>query len=215
MGKIVFAAYSLSPDLPAFGSGVLAAITFKATGTGVCIFDLYDFVIATPNISSPPDIHVTIPPIRNVAIISAVPSATEVYDRQTVNITVVAKNWGNAIESFNVTAYYDACIIGTRTITNLAARSEATLIFKWNTTDVEPHNYTIRAEAGIVSNEISTADNVYSTYAVEVKKTVDAHGDRAPYIILYILLYSLTSTLIITIATTAINAKRRKKKQEV
>lgn len=213
IGRIVCAAYSLSPDLPAYGSGVLATITFKVTGTGVCIFHLYDFIISTPDISSPPEVPVIIPPIHNLAIVSAVPSATEVYDGQIVNITVVTKNWGNALESFNVTVYYDAYIVETKTITDLTAGSEATLIFKWNTTGVEPHKYTIKAEASAVSDEISTADNVYNNYAVEVKKMVDAGGDKAPYIILYILLYGLASTLIITIVATAIYVKRRKKKQ--
>ena len=43
--------------------------------------------------------------IHDVAVIEVTPSATEVYKRQVLNVTVVVKNEGTGTENFNVTLY--------------------------------------------------------------------------------------------------------------
>lgn len=176
MGKIWFGASSLG-SASATGSGVLAAVTFEVTGVGLSVFSLRDFKIAT-SVAALESPEVLIPTIHNIAIVSATPSATEIYARRTVNITAVVKNSGNAIESFNVTVYCDTHFVGVETVANLTAGGESTLIFNWNTAGVKPcRNYTIKAEVSGVSGEISTADNTYSDVTIKVKMMGDVDGN--------------------------------------
>jgi archaellum component FlaG (FlaF/FlaG flagellin family) len=116
--------------------------------------------------------------IHDVAIIHVAASATEVYQGKPVNITVVAKNVGNVTETFDVTAYYDNNTIGTQLVTDLAPDTEITLMFIWDTTDVQPcNNYTISAEASTVPFEVNTANNVLTDGYVKVKFMGDINGD--------------------------------------
>jgi len=114
---------------------------------------------------------------HDVAIISVTPSATTTYIECIVNITVVAKNEGTAVESFTVTAYYNFVTIGTQPVTNLLPNKEITLIFIWNTTDLTPSNYTLSAQASVVLGETETTDNNYTDGGVVVTIAGDVNGD--------------------------------------
>jgi PKD repeat protein len=208
IGRISFAAITISA-IPAQGNGVLATITFEVVGKGLCIFDIYDLRMVGSTVGASESPQVITPTIRNVAIISATPSANEIYAGQIVNITVVAKNWGNTVEDFNITAYYDIYIIGTESIVNLTAGSEVRLTLGWNTTGVKPgHDYAIEVEASVLQDEISTADNVNRDARIRIVADlnfVDKVALFAPYI-------ASSSIAVATIAT-IIYIKRRKKKQ--
>jgi len=117
-------------------------------------------------------------PVHDVAIFSVTPNATEVIQGSTVNITVVAYTKGTETENFTVTSYYDANVIGTKNVTNLASGSQITLNFTWDTTSASLGNYTIKAEASIVPNETDTADNTLEDGTVKVMKppVADANG---------------------------------------
>jgi hypothetical protein len=112
--------------------------------------------------------------IHDVAVVSVVPSATEVHLGQTVNITAVVKNEGTVTETFNVTAYASHQIlefivaIQTQPVINLPPDNQTTLIFSWNTTDVTLGNYTISAEASVVHGETYATDNVKVNGTVNV-----------------------------------------------
>jgi len=117
--------------------------------------------------------------IHDVAVTSVSPSKTSVIQGQTVTITVVANNEGEAQESFDVTAYYDNTPIGSQTVTNLSPGASQTLYFNWNTAEVTPSIYTIKAIASTVSGETDTADNTKIDGTVEVMKKLigDVNSD--------------------------------------
>lgn len=110
------------------------------------------------------------PTIRHdVAIISAIPSPTVVITGEGVNITVIVRNIGTENESFNVNVYCGELLIGTLPVVDFSPNNEeVTLTFVWDTSNVTPDRYFIRAEAGPVINEAFTEDNVYVYGNVEV-----------------------------------------------
>ena len=105
---------------------------------------------------------------HDVAITSATLSTTEPYPRQTVDITVVAKNDGTFNETFDVSTYYDSTLIGAQTVTDLPPEEEKTLIFSWNTTNIAGGYYAISANASIVTGETDIADNTFTDGTVKI-----------------------------------------------
>jgi KaiC/GvpD/RAD55 family RecA-like ATPase len=121
--------------------------------------------------------------VHDVAVVSVTLSRTEVYAGQTVNISVVVRNEGNAIETFNVTLCYDDTTIGTQTVINLEPGAERTLKFTWDTTDATLDvGYAIRAEASAVPGETDTTDNIHIGGTVEVKSKATRPFDWNPVI---------------------------------
>jgi PKD repeat protein len=116
--------------------------------------------------------------VHDVAIISVATSAPEVYVGQVVNITVVAKNEGTAVETFSVTAYYDVTSVGTKMINNLLPNEQTTLTFSWNTTGNAPGNYATSAQASVVPEETDTSDNTLTNGSVKIKIEGDVNGDN-------------------------------------
>jgi len=112
------------------------------------------------------------PPAHNIAIISAIPSKTEVYAGQTLNITVVIKNKGTITETFNVSAYYDTTIMETKTVTNLIPNTQTTLTFIWETMGVTPGTYTITVIAHPVIGETETDDNTCIAGSVQIYEQI-------------------------------------------
>lgn len=92
------------------------------------------------------------------------------------SISIVVFNNGNYTETFNVTAYANTTIIGTQPVT-LTRRNSTTILFTWNTSGVPYGNYTISANATIVSGETDTADNTYIDGIVQVTIPGDIDGD--------------------------------------
>jgi hypothetical protein len=101
-----------------------------------------------------------------------------VYVGQVVNITVVAKNEGTAVETFSVTAYYDVTSVGTKMINNLLPNEQTTLTFSWNTTGNAPGNYATSAQASVVPEETDTSDNTLTNGSVKIKIEGDVNGDN-------------------------------------
>jgi subtilase family serine protease len=85
--------------------------------------------------------------IRDVAAVSQTVNATSVVQGEIVQINVTVQNLGMQVESFNVTCYFYPTIVGTQRVTDLAAGQNITLTFYWNTSEVEPGTYSIRALA--------------------------------------------------------------------
>ena len=105
--------------------------------------------------------------LRDIAVtkIEASPTTVKAGDSVTINVTV--KNWGFINETLiavSVTTPYPPSpgyvLIGTQTILSLEPDQETTLTFIWNTKNVNTGEYTIRAEASTVPEEIDIADNV-------------------------------------------------------
>ena len=121
---------------------------------------------------------------HDISIQSVTLSTNEPQPGAIVNITVTVKNKANisVSETFTVTAKYDLNIIETKTVNNLAQGATQTLTFNWNTTGVALGNYTIRAEASVVSDELNTDNNNYIDGEVYVAPALlsDIRGPEDP-----------------------------------
>ena len=115
----------------------------------------------------------------DVAVLDVKPDFGSVYQGWKINITVIAQNQGLLPITFSVTAYYNETAIGTKTVTNLASNTNATLKFLWDTTGIPYcHNQTISAQAPVIPGEVDTADNSYtSTVKVKIRIVGDVNAD--------------------------------------
>ena len=109
--------------------------------------------------------------VHDVAVIDVTPNPTVAAPGQSVSITVNVKNKGDFAETFNVTAYYDANPIGTKTIT-LDPDATGSPTITWDTTFVVEGVYAISANASVVDGETYTADNSYTDGTVTVQRQV-------------------------------------------
>jgi hypothetical protein len=151
---------------------------------------------------------------HDIAVISVTPSSTSMTVGEIVDITVVVKNNGTIDEGFDVTVYYDyderfqgQNIITTETVQTLAATTDKTLTFTWNTTKVEAGEHTLTVVVPDVPGELNKANNKLESEAV----TVEAR-ERQPL--------PLTEILIVIVAVIAVVAaivliRRRRKKQSL
>lgn len=105
---------------------------------------------------------------HDIAILEVDPSPTEVAVGETVTIEVTISNKGTESETFDVTTYYDDNEIDTQTGVTLAGGANTTLTFTWDTTGVDPEDYTISAEASVVSGETETDNNEFTDGTVTV-----------------------------------------------
>jgi hypothetical protein len=153
----------------------LAMIFFQVTNSGESILDLHDTKLTDPSgIEIPHSVSDGYIKIfrHDVAIIDVVASTNATY------INVTAENQGDIAESFNVSAYYDAHLIGTTIVASLAPGANVTLGFVWDTYGVAPcHRYNITGKASIVPYETDVADNVMVDGSVKVKMVGDLNGD--------------------------------------
>jgi len=122
---------------------------------------------------------VELPPVQpDVAITHVESSHTAVYAGRVVNITVVARNVGEVLTTFNVTVYANATSIGTREVFDLAPGANVTLIFSWNTSGLATcQNFTIRAEATPLPGETNLDNNVFTDGTVKIKHLGDINSD--------------------------------------
>jgi len=121
--------------------------------------------------------------IHDIAVISVTPSATDVYVGWAIDITVVAKNEGNEVESFTVTVHCGTISLGTRTVPILFPGNSTTLTFTWNTAGVPTcRYYTISANAIIttagVDHDDDPLDNTRVDGTVKVRIMGDINSDN-------------------------------------
>jgi hypothetical protein len=157
------------------GDGVLATIVFKVKallGTPLNLLEtkLIDsaspFGNPIPHTTADGEVYAG---FHDVAVVNVSVSSTRVYKGQPVQINVTVKNNGDYSETFNVTSYYDERVIGTIIVSGLAAGSNFTVSFIWNTSDVEPDKtYTIKAQAASVPGETNLGNNMLSDGNVTV-----------------------------------------------
>ena len=84
--------------------------------------------------------------VHNLAVMNIAPTANEINEGQTLNVTVLVENNGNFTETFDVTIHANNTAIQTNTVFNLAPATQASLTFTWFTEGVKPGNYTMSAE---------------------------------------------------------------------
>jgi len=129
--------------------------------------------------------------LHDIAIISVVPSLTEVKVGDSVAISIEVKNEGNFSETFSVTAYADLNItvlgdelaVGTQSDVTLTNGTSTTLTITWDTKGVSAGTYTISARVPPVADE-READKVDNTKVDDVVKVLGEAGpDYTWYIV--------------------------------
>jgi hypothetical protein len=121
-------------------------------------------------------------PSRNITVLNVTPSKTNVYAGDSINLTVSIKNKGKQNETFNVSTFYNTTLLKTETITALQAGAETSLVFNWNTTNIAPANYDIKAECAAIPGESNTTDNT-ATNLIKIRNkptNVTVHFDPNP-----------------------------------
>ncbi len=136
-------------------------------GVGECNFKVH-------KIGYPPPIS------HDVGIIGLQMLANEIYSGQIVDIEVMASNLATCNETFKVSAYYDLCLIGTRTVTSLPPSGIINIIFKWNTKGVPTGNHTVSAQAHRVPGEVNITNNVLVSDIFQVVSWPSAYFDYFP-----------------------------------
>jgi hypothetical protein len=122
-------------------------------------------------------------PIHDVGVANVTTSKTGCLPIPTVgqgygvkaNVTV--ENHGDFAETFNVTVYANATVIGTYTNVTLPSGNSTTLAFTWNTASFAKGNYTVWAYAWPVQNETDTSDNTLVDGRIAVTIPGDINGD--------------------------------------
>ena len=100
-----------------------------------------------------------------------------VGDNSFVKVNVTVLNEGNFTETFNVTLYSNSTVVGTQTVSGLAAGAQTVLTYSWNVTGWAHGNYTLSAYAAPVLGEINVADNTYTDGVIKVVIPGDINGD--------------------------------------
>jgi hypothetical protein len=182
LAGIIWIAYaSLQPAPPFDGGGVVVEITFQAREHGVCALEIINSELA--DIEGDPISHsfidglVTIRDFHDLAVTQVSPAKTAIGQGYCTRVDVTVANIGTFSETFNVTLCANETIIDVVQLTLDCGASE-TIAFIWNTTGWVKSYYTISAEADVVEDERSTADNLLMTDLVLVSIPGDIDGDK-------------------------------------
>ena len=105
--------------------------------------------------------------VHDVAVQDVNPSSTSVFTGDTVDIYVLVKNFGDYEESFNVTLFYDALTIG-RLVVDLESGAEETVVFHWETGNVQEGSYILSAYASEVDAEENLENNLFVDGSISV-----------------------------------------------
>jgi len=119
--------------------------------------------------------------VHDIAVTDVTASQTTLQPGDSVSIDVLVENQGDFQETFNVTAYYDAKLIGTQINVQLDVGANTNVTLTWDTTDVAKGTYTISAEA-IVEVDDDPADNTRTGDTV----TIQGSQTTGPGLILYV-----------------------------
>jgi len=159
-------------------SGANSTLTFVWNTTGLALNVSYEIKAEASKVSGETDLTDNVfiygfvrirEGVHDVAIKSVVPSHTNVYEGELVDIDVVVANTGDFSESFTVTVYYDETVIAERTVTTLMFGCEQTLNFVWDTIGMTTNmTYLIKAAASPVLEEIDLANNNFTDGIVTV-----------------------------------------------
>jgi len=133
---------------------------------------------------------------HDVAIVNVTTSSNKVTMGELVSINVTVVNLGTETEAFNVTVYYDNAIIGTESVANLISGASEILTINWETTNVDPDTYTIKAVASIITGEIDTKNNEFIDDAI----IIIAQENPALDVLLYLAAAGVAAITIATIS---------------
>ncbi len=91
--------------------------------------------------------------LKHDVTVTGVNAPPETTQGTRVTISVDVLNLGDFDETLNLSVTYDATLIETLMLTPLDSGSSVTLVFFWDTRNVEPNTYTITAEAFLDEDE--------------------------------------------------------------
>lgn len=153
------------PDaVSASGNGTLFTVTFLVEVGGITDLHLYDIMLldyeGAEILYEVKDGYFS-NALRDVAIVSVEASPNKVRTGDYVSITIIAKNKGTSVESFDVIVYYNDNSMGTLHISDLGFDAEKTLTFSWSTKYVIEGEYVIKVVAGPLDGETNTEDNTF------------------------------------------------------
>jgi hypothetical protein len=114
--------------------------------------------------------------LHQISIQSVIPK-TVIGEGSAGFVVVTVANFGNYTETFNVTAYSNATVIGTQLLT-LTSTSSSDVAFTWDTSGFAKGNYNISAIADQVPGETYTLDNTLVYGWVLVTVPGDVNGDK-------------------------------------
>jgi hypothetical protein len=100
-----------------------------------------------------------------------------VAEGRTLAINVTVQNQGKSPETFTVTLYANATVIGTHAFT-VSPGTGSTFTFHWDTTGFVKGDYLIRVVSDAVANETDMADNTLGCGYTCVTVAGDVDGDR-------------------------------------
>lgn len=115
---------------------------------------------------------------HDVAVLNVWPSQTVAHrGYTTVNVYVQIRNEGNFTESFSVTAYYDHTAINTYMMRDVAPNTTMILTY-FMSKYLAYGNYTLKATASQVPDELDVNDNTYidDTVRMTIPGDVDGNG---------------------------------------
>jgi len=148
---------------------------------------------------------ITVSAKHDVAIVNVASSPSKVTVGELVSINVTVVNQGTETETFNITVYYDNVIIETKSVTNLASGASKTLTIDWETTDVDPDTYTIKAVASTITGEINTTNNELIGDSV----TITAQEAPALGILVYVAAAVAAAIIMVAIAFYFLRARKQ------
>lgn len=118
--------------------------------------------------------------IHDVAVVNVATAKNIVAAGCVLSINVKVSNQGTYTETFNVSVYANTTSINTAKIT-MTSGTSTTIPFTWNTADFAKGNYTIKAIAATVPDEIETLNNNLTDGWVIVAMAGDLTGSPNGY----------------------------------
>lgn len=115
--------------------------------------------------------------IYDVALTDVRSSKTIVGKGLVARINVTVENKGDVSATFNVTAFGNASIIQTMTI-SLSSGNITIVNFNWNTTGFTKGNYTLSAQAWSVLEDVNATNNLYTGGWIIVAMIGDVAGNN-------------------------------------
>jgi len=187
LGQVVLVDEQIAPGVTVLFIEDLLIPEWASLGAGVVYANAYTASPASGGVPWCPQVSTTFWIVKvivhDVAVVSVVPSVTEAFPGQTVDVSVVVRNEGDVGETFDVCAYYDSALIGTFTVRDLAPQAEKDIMFDWCTRCLEPGNYTLSAEASVVPGEIDANDNRFVDGVVRIKPWAPTPPSPVEYVL--------------------------------
>jgi hypothetical protein len=159
------------------GSGTLATISFTIDSPGgAASLQLYDTKLAGYDTTTKKTFEISHYVPRDVATTNVVPSRNEVFEGESMTLTVTVKNKGYRTETFTVTTYANESIVGSKSVT-LSAGATTSVPFTWTPIGYKAGSYLMGAISSGVSEEIYITDNAFYDGSVAVYLFGDVNND--------------------------------------